>query len=366
MMGKRILTIVILCLGLFVTAKAQVPFNRGVNLTGWFQVDGARSIQFTLYSKEDFENIKSLGCDVIRLPINMHSMTSGSPSYTVDPLLFVFLDSAVTWAEDLDMYLLLDNHSFDPNENTSPGIVDILVKIWPQIAAHYKDRSDYIIYEVLNEPHGIAASAWGSIQGQVINAIRSVDNKHKIIVGGVGFNTYTELQNIPVYSDQNLIYTFHFYDPFMFTHQGSTWNVPSMAPLAGVPFPYNAAEMPATPSTFIGTWMESAMNNYPSDGTVAHVKSLIDIAVAFKNDRNVPVFCGEFGVFIPNSDPEDRRYWYSVVRKYLEKKGIPWTIWDYQGGFGLFDKGSNEMFDNDLNTELLDSLGLNVPPQVPF
>lgn len=366
MWRKGLLFSLVVLLSCQIPLKAQVPFTRGVNLTGWFQADGARRIQFTKYSRKDFENIKSLGCDVVRLPVNLHSMTLGSPSYTIDPLLFTFLDSAVTWAEELDLYLIIDNHSFDPNENTSPGIVDILVKVWPQMAMHYSDRSDHIIYEVLNEPHGIAASTWGSIQGQVIDAIRAVDTRHLIIVGGVGFNTYTELQNIHVYSDPKLIYTFHFYDPFMFTHQGSTWNVPSMAPLAGVPFPYNSSEMPAIPPTFTGTWMESAMLNYPSQGNVDYVKSLIDIAVAFRNDRNAAVFCGEFGVFIPNSDPADRRYWYSIVRRYLEKSGIPWTTWDYQGGFGLFTKGSNEMFDHDLDLDLLDSLGLNKPPQRPF
>jgi endoglucanase len=50
----------------------------------------------------------------------------------------------------------------------------------------------------------------------------------------------------------------------------------------------------------------------------------------------------------------------------MEEKGIPWTMWDYQGGFGLFKKGSNELFDYDLNVPLLESLGMNVPPQLPF
>ena len=124
--------------------------------------------------------------------------------------------------------------------------------------------------------------------------------------------------------------------------------------------------MPSIPPTFIGTWMETAMNNYPSQGNVAYVKSLIDIAVAFKNARNVKLFCGELGVFIPNSPADDRVYWYSIVRQYLEEKGISWTTWDYQGGFGLFNKGSNELFDHDLNVPLLNALGFTVPPQTVF
>jgi len=72
-------------------ARVEVPFHRGVNLTNWLQAGSTRQIQFTKFTKQDLENIKSLGCDVIRLPINLHYMTNGEPNYTVDPLFFVRL-----------------------------------------------------------------------------------------------------------------------------------------------------------------------------------------------------------------------------------------------------------------------------------
>jgi len=349
----------------FANVSAQLPFSKGVNLTNWFQTDNVRQIQFSKYTKQDFIRIKSLGCDVVRLPINLHYMTNGAPDYTIDPLFFDFMDQIVDWAEELQIHLLLDNHSFDPNVNTDPTVEGILLKVWPQMAAHYKNRSNYIYYEILNEPHGITTSLWCQIQQKVINAIRAVDAKHTIVVGPSGYNSYNELKNMPVYTDQNLIYTFHFYDPFMFTHQGATWT-DNMQDLANIPFPYNAARMPATPASAKGTWVESSLNNYKNDGTVAKVKQWLDIAVSFKTSRNVKLFCGEFGVYIPNSPHADRVYWYDVVRKYLEEKGIAWTIWDYQGGFGLFEKGSNQLFDYDLDVEILKSLNFTVPEQKEF
>jgi len=346
--------------------QAQVPFTKGINLTRWFQVNSSSQIQFTRYTKKDFERIKSLGVDAIRLPINLHAMTNGAPDYILDPLFLEFLDEVVDWSEELQINLILDNHTFDVNSNTDPAIGDVLVKVWKQMAAHYKNRTGYLFYEVLNEPHGISDALWGSIQQRVIDAIRTEDTFHYIVVGSANWNSYRNLNQMPVYTDAKLIYTFHFYDPFVFTHQGASWTNPSMVPLGGVPFPYRATDMPAIPASLKGTWVESALNNYVNDGTVAKVKSLIDIAVNFKIARNVPVFCGEFGVHIPTSPDADRVYWYDVVRKYLEEKQIPWTIWDYQGSFGLFEKGSNELFDYDLNVPLLDALGLNVPPQLPY
>ena len=345
---------------------AQVPFHKGVNITNWFQAPSASQIQFSKFTKKDFENIKSLGCDVIRLPINLHAMTDGAPHYTLDPLFLNFLDQAVDWAEELEMHLIIDNHTFDPVVETDPAIEDVLVKIWPQVAAHYSDRSELIYYEVLNEPHGISNAVWGEIQQKVIDAIRTEDTEHYIIVGGTNYNSYTTLADLPVYDDEKIIYTFHFYDPFIFTHQGASWGEPSMVNLAGVPFPYKASAMPQIPNDLKDTWVNDALNNYANDGTIAKVKQLLDIAIDFKTTHDVPVFCGEFGVYMPNSDNLERVAWYEIVRSYLEEHDIAWTTWDYKQAFGLFNKNSNELFDYDLNVPLLEALGFHVPPQMEY
>ena len=52
--------------------------------------------------------------------------------------------------------------------------------------------------------------------------------------------------------------------------------------------------------------------------------------------------------------------------EYIEENGIAWTIWDYHGGFGVFEKNSQGLFDHDLNLELLQALGLNLPDQTEF
>ncbi|MBN2444979.1 MAG: glycoside hydrolase family 5 protein [Spirochaetales bacterium] len=344
----------------------EVPFHRGVNLTNWLQTGSSRQIQFTKFTKQDLINIKSLGCDVIRLPINLHAMTNGSPHYTIDPLFFTFLDHIVDWAEELELHLILDNHTFDPAVKTSSKIGDTLVKVWTQMAAHYKDRSTFIYYEVLNEPHGITDKMWNKIQQRVVAEIRKIDQKHTIVVGPAGWNGYNNLKYMPEYKDDNLIYTFHFYDPFLFTHQGASWTDPSLEPLAGVPFPYDPARMPPCPPKLKNTWVNQNLLNYKNDGTVKKVKELIDIAVAFKNKHNVPVFCGELGVFIPNSNPVDRVYWYGAVRRYFEEKDISWTMWDYTGTFGLFKMGTSELFEYDLNTDVIKALGLNPVEQKEF
>lgn len=355
-----------LCIVFLVTAlnmAAECPFSKGVNLTSWFQAESAGRIDFGRFTRRDFEQIQLLGCDVIRLPINLHAMTDRSPNYTLEPLFFYFLDQAVDWAESLGLYLILDNHTYNPSVDTPEDIDVPLTAIWAQMAEHYASRSEYVLYEILNEPHGIADTTWNRIQQQVIDVIRTVDTRHTIVVGPAGWNSYHHLNLMPAYIDENLIYTFHFYDPFIFTHQGASWTTPSLVELSNVPFPFDPMLMPQLPGALRGSWVESNFRSYAQEGTVQHVQQLLETAVQFAQTRNVPLLCGEFGVLNRNCRAGQRVFWYGVLRRYLEEHGIAWTSWDYQGAFGLFKKDSNEQFDYDLNLDLLECLGLHLPEQ---
>jgi endoglucanase len=348
----------------FRQTNAQIPFTRGVNLTGWFQAGNAQQIQFTKFTRQDFENIKRLGCDVIRLPIELHYMIEDGTDYTLDPLFFTFLDSAVLWAEAVDIHLIFDNHTFEVLTNTDPAIEPMLVATWAQMAEHYKNSYDNLYYEVLNEPHGIEDAIWGTIQQHVIDTIRSIDTKHTIIVGGAGWNGVYNLNSLPEYTDDNLMYTFHFYSPMLFTHQGANFGDPSLESLSGVPFPYDPLRMPEFPEELAGTWVDSDYNSYHINGTVEKIKQLIDKAIDFQTTRNVPVFCGEFGVIISNSPRQDRLNWHDTVRTYFEDNTIPWTVWDYNNHF--FEEDGNDLFEHDLDTMFLKALGLSVPAQTDY
>jgi endoglucanase len=346
-------------------ALRTAPFSKGVNFSGWFESFSAQSIPFTKYTEEDFANVKSLGADVIRLPIRMHSMTIGKPPYTFDPLLLQFLDMAISWAEKYKLYIIIDNHSFDPVEPTSETIDTILLPVWTQIAQRYKGSSDYILYEILNEPHGISDTRWGEIQKLVIEAIRKIDKKHTIIAGGTNYNSLEKLFALPKYSDRNVIYTFHFYDPYLFTHQGASWgDPPVLTSLAQVPFPASRSRMPKIPQDLKGTWIESSLNSsYLTDAAPSKLRETLDKAVVFSKERNVPVFCGEFGVYMINSPEADRVNWYKCVADALDKRNIARTSWDYYGGFGIFNNKKGGDFFADLNVNVVRAMGFTPPPQ---
>jgi endoglucanase len=345
----------------FSVLSAQIPFSKGVNITGWFSSSSAQSVPFTKFTKKDLQNIKSMGCDVIRLPITLHYMTNGAPDYTINPIFFNYLDQVIDWTEELQLNLIIDNHTIEVAK--SKTVEDPLLKIWPQMAKHYKDRSTSIYYEILNEPNTLLAADWAVIQAKVVDSIRVYDTKHTIVVTGADWGGISGLTALKKLKDTNLIYSFHFYDPFLFTHQGASWASPSMADLAGVPFPYDAARIPACPTSLKGTWIESSLKTaYKTDGTAAKLKSTIDAVIRYATANGVKIFCGELGVFNQNSPDLDRIEWYKTVTGYMTEKSIPWTMWDYQGGFGLFNKGTNEIFEYDINRPMAEGMGFVLPP----
>lgn len=336
-------------------------FTKGINLTEWFQEPSVKSIQFNKYTKKDFEDIKSLGCDVIRLPLNLHAMTGGAPDYKIDPMLFKFLDRAVDICEELNISLILDNHS-DSDKNTDPSVEDILTKIWTQTALHYEGRGSFLYYEILNEPHGISPAAWGIIEKNVINRIRQIDKKHTIIAGGADWNDIDSLSKLPDFGDDNIVYTFHFYDPLLFTHQGAGWVNPPLTSLKGVPYPYDKARMPPCPADLVNTWVRKRLSiDYPAEANNGALEKTILKAVDFRAKTGKTVYCGEFGVLNKNAQDGDRFYWYDSVRKILEKYSIPRTSWDYRSSFGLFKKDSDEVFDYDLDIPVVVALDLKPP-----
>ncbi|MCL2209512.1 MAG: glycoside hydrolase family 5 protein [Treponema sp.] len=352
----------------------QVPFSKGVNFTFWFgYAKNALGINPARYTEQDFEDIKRLGFDVIRLPIDFSLYSSGAPNYIIDPHLFRLLDNAVDLAEKFQLYIILDNHPGSV-PLTGSNIRNVLLPIWRQVAEHYKNRSEYVIYEIMNEPNGISNNDWGRIQGDVINAIRRIDPNRWIVVGGSNYNSIDDMISLPRYTDKKLLYTFHFYDPSIFTHQETNFVAQYKhltALIRGIPFPYDRNRMPEVPNELKGTYYEEAYKNYSREGTPEALIKQIDKAANFARQRNVPVFNGEIGVPWRQTVKEDRLMWYRTVIGAFKERNIPWLNWGYFEAFGLFNPQIDSLFfDNfwgdintDLNVDLIRVFGLNPVPQ---
>ena len=343
--------------------QKALPFSKGVNMPVW--MEGSR-LNTLLYNKKDFENAKSLGVEVVRVPIWFEIWNQGAPDYKIAPECFEMIDKAVNWCDELGMFIIIDFHNdCNGSSKTNPKIEQILLKVWPQIAAHCKDMKSHVIYEVMNEPHfssgNIKAdcSKWAKIQGKALQAIRAADPDRLVIVGGGDWNSLDSMLALPDYGDQNLIYNFHDYTPFLFTHQGAGWT--NIKRLTKIPFPYSKEKMPPLPKGATED-EKNFVRNYPKDSSQEVLCAPLDKAVEFANKRNAALMCNEFGVSMVYADPAERANWYRIKCGWMDERGIIRVSWDYTQEFGLFKSTSETRFPQDLNEAVVTAMGYKIPP----
>lgn len=343
--------------------NGKASFHKGVNLTKWFEQWTPGIPNLKLYTKQDFEHLKAMGCDVIRVPVHFENLLEDEKTYKINPIVFDYLDMACDWAEELKMFLIIDNHSFNSGTYPQPSEVEKhLAKIWPQVIEHYKNRSDYILFEILNEPV-FKNDKWLPIQKRTLELMRKLDSRHTIVVTGADWGGLDSMCAIPPYDDNNLIYSFHFYEPFIFTHQGANWSSKEVENLEGLCFPYDKNRIPELKKGVKGTWVESNIRStYPKEATEAGMRSRLKKVIDFSNKNHVAVWCGEMGVYNLVSPVQDRADWYNMVGGILLEEGIPFTVWGFNGGFGLFKKGTAEHYPEDLEPAVVKGVGLIIPP----
>jgi endoglucanase len=342
--------------------KKQLPFSKGINLPVWMEYGRFNTL---LYGKKDFENIKSLGVEAVRVPVWFDVWADKNNDYKLDPGCFEILDRAVNWCEQMGMYIIIDFHNdCSGASQTNPRIENVLLKIWPQIAEHYKKKSSFVIYEIMNEPHFESGntqadiSKWGKVQGKVLDAIRAVDKKHSIIVGGGYWDSLDSMLKLPFYKDDNLIYNFHDYTPFLFTHQGTSWTFSKR--ITNVPFPYVKEKMPPLPpnATDAEKW---EINTYQEASSEKNLSAPLNKAVEFANKRNAALMCNEFGVLMTFAEPSERANWYRMKCKWMDERNIARLSWDYTQEFGLYNSPQESRFPDDLNRSVIEAMGYKYP-----
>jgi hypothetical protein len=207
-----------------------------------------------------------------------------------------------------------------------------------------------IILGPMNEPSFPEnALDWPPIQTHLIETIRANAPKNTIVATGLGGNLNDLLNLIPL-ADSNIVYDFHFYEPYPFTHQGANWSDPRFTPLRNVPYPSNpqavATLLPQLGFPDSQKLLEDyGTSNWNAEAVTARIASDADWATLFK----VPLICAEFGVLRDYAPPAGRAQWIKDVRTAFEANGIGWAMWEYDSNFGLATRdGQNVTIDADI------------------
>ena len=151
------------------------------------------------------------------------------------------MDSALDVILAQNLAVIVDIHPSDEFKirlNKEDRHVEAFAQFWTSLAKHLSTRDpERVFLEVINEPMVEDPYRWYGIQAKLIAAIRVGAPEHTIIASGHRWSGLYELLSLQAYADPNIIYNFHFYEPFTFTHQGATWAGNNLPYFQKVPYP---------------------------------------------------------------------------------------------------------------------------------
>jgi endoglucanase len=295
---------------------ANKKLGRGMNLGNALEAPSEGAWGLTL-KVDFFERIKEAGFQSVRIPVRWSTHTGPGPAFTIEPAYFVRIDWAIDQALSRGLVVVINAHHDDDLYNDPDKHQPRLEATWRQIAARYKDRSDRLYFELLNEPNGaLTDERWQSMFPKLLAIVRESNPNRIVIIGPGHWNNLSNLDSLKLpEEDRRLIVTFHYYNPFHFTHQGAEWVQGSQAWKGE-------------------TWA----------GTPAQVETLrreLTKASRWGTDHNRPLFLGEFGAYSV-ADLNSRATWTSAVARESEQLGFSWAYWEFASGFGAFDKDSGQ------------------------
>jgi endoglucanase len=251
-------------------------------------------------------------------------------------------DKMVEWALADDLNVIIDlHHSEFDGTISGAATTERLTALWKNVAERYKNTNpERVFFELRNEPHDIKAEDWRAQAEQLIKTVRRIAPRHTLIVGFHDWNSRQALIDSKPFADTNIIYTFHYYDPFVFTHQGATWAGAGLAGLRGVSFPWTKETKIELPPDAKGKWVEKQAENYQFDSKAETMFDNLKAAKQWSQTNNVPIFLGEFGSYNKYNAPADRCRHAKVVYSALGKLEIPSAWWEWDGGFNMFEAGT--------------------------
>ena len=346
-----------------VPASRLAHVRRGVNLSHWFAQSRDYSEKHLREhtTAQDIELIKSLGFDHVRFTVEPAPLFDETRPAELNAEYLKQLDAALDMLLGSGLAVVFDLHPSDEFKlrmRTDDRFVASFADFWRGLARHLSARDpERLLLEVVNEPMVEDPYRWMGIQAKLAAAIREGAPRHTIVAAGARWSSVDQLLLLEPLADRNVIYTFHFYEPHNFTHQGATWGADFWPYLKGVPYPGSPELVAPLVAAAERENVRAVLKEYGEQRwDAARVEREIAKASEWARVRGVVLTCNEFGVYRAYTHAPDRLRWLADVRAALERHGIGWTMWDYAGGFGVAvrEKGGRA----ELDPETAAALGL--------
>lgn len=268
-------------------------------------------------TKAMIDTIASAGFNILRVPTTWCTHMGPEPEYKISPEWMARVEEIVNYGISNNMFVILNLHHEDwhfPAYHNLHDAKEILIKLWTQIAEHFKKYDEHLIFECMNEPRMVntplewaggneeARDVINQLNEQFVTIIRSTGGnnilRHLMIPSHAASSSYPSLEGFKVPNDDKVMVSIHAY------------------------VPYNFALNKEGVNTF------SSQN----ESDAKEITLVMDTIKANFTDRGYQVILGETGTM--NKDNLSARIdWAEYFIKTAKTYGIPCIWWDN----GLFE-----------------------------
>lgn len=363
-------------------AETLPPFRKGVSL----QVFTFPETMGAGYADDPFPNragaeiyfsvdrLHASGFDHVRLPVDIGPFLNDPGLQNWNKFRVYFR----RFVEELDrsglrviVTLVAPSANGQTPEDQLDGIHGERFTRYMKVAERFADelerwRIKDLALEPMNEPQRVCqrtdAPDWLEYQDVIIPRMRAKAPHLWLGLTGGCWSKIEGLEGLGAdrLSDKRTFISIHFYDPFLFTHQGSDWTLDIMPLVSGLPYPAQAGRLetvltnaralaagpPAdklkTPDLLLRA--EDAIRYYFSENTGKAVmlktfQRLKDWSAA-RNIAPARIVFTEFGAMKTPGGESSRARWLRDVTNAIGANGWGWTLWVLrQGPFGLDENG---------------------------
>jgi endoglucanase len=391
MIKTLLATLLVLTASVLSSHAATFAMKRGLNLDQWTTWPGEDKwgdrqaiLPYPEWRKflkgDDLEALKDAGFDFLRMPVDPSPFLSDQTVALRDDLYASVLDS-VRMINSAGLKVIVDMHLIPAGGSRKIGMGQVMDD--PQTFDRYVDMvrkmartlanedPTLVAFEPMNEPivdcDSDGTSLWPERQRTLFAAARSSATKLTLILTGACYSSASALARIDpkAIPDDNVIWTFHSYDPFLLTHQGATWAGDFIPYVTGLPYPLTAvpraqldvtldtirarikAEAPWTRQNGLLAYLDEQVAGMDSpDKLLGLMDAPFRQVEAWAKANGIKpenITLGEFGMIrqeYGNAYVMPAPYRAAYVKDMLaraEAHGFSWSAWSYGGAFGIVD-----------------------------
>jgi len=333
---------------------------------------------------DDLSALRRAGIDFVRIPIDPGPLLALSGERR--RRLFADIVAAIDLALGHELSVVVNLHPNNATHhwNSRQLVSDVSAPLFPRYLGLVRDiaaqlaRFDpaRVAFEPLNEPpQRCGAADWSTMQAELSRTARLAAPRLALLVTGACGSMIAGLEalNPSSFGDSNTLYTFHFYEPYVFSHQGAPWmaSEPMYRYLHDVPWPSAAGSRERTQATVaarlaadrttplvekraITATIERVLNEYfdarPDQGFIERHFARVTAWADRHGIERSRILLGEFGALrtderYAGASAADRARYIGDVRETCEIAGMPWAFWNFFDGMGLTTNDVGREFD---------------------